>query len=468
MSKDKIQLLSPLFLKYQTDFEKNPRSRVFAPLAEMYRKLGMTDKAMEILSQGIRFHPGYAMGYLGLAFCYHDIRQFTLAYSTLRPLVEGNRDNIRLQKLFADVCLELNYKEEALDTYKYLLFINPRDKEVAAQVTKLERIIEEQYRPVHQPIYIPEAEFTSPQGPSYNSQIFDTDKLENRPNASKADFDDWMALDLSREQKSNIKTDDPHDFWNLKKGDAPLDLTEVRKEEVELAEEKVEASAASYNDVSLDEPEEIRDYFDHELKIDLDLDDESDNESDEEKDEQEEQDKAEIPLVTHTLVDLYCGQGHMEKALEVLEKILILNPKDQRTIDKISEIRSLMSPFEETSSDEEEQESEYEVDEMATFEKVPEEFQVAETILMPNPVQTPALKPKLSIIDDISEEDGRKHLMSFFDEQIKPQEVEEVIVTPKVSPKTDKKAEKVKAVEEKMAQFLKKIQKRALDYQARV
>ena len=58
MSKDKIQLLSPLFLKYQADYEKNPRSRVFAPLAETYRKLGMTDKAMEILSQGIRFHPG--------------------------------------------------------------------------------------------------------------------------------------------------------------------------------------------------------------------------------------------------------------------------------------------------------------------------------------------------------------------------------------------------------------------------
>ena len=159
MSKEKTQLLSPLFLKYQADYEKNPRSRVFAPLAETYRKLGMTDKAMEILSQGIRFHPTYIMGYLGLAFCYFDLRQYSLAYNTLRPLVETSRDNIRLQKLFAEICLELGYREESLDTFKYLLFINPRDKEVAMQVATLESLIEEHYKPVHQPIYIPESEF---------------------------------------------------------------------------------------------------------------------------------------------------------------------------------------------------------------------------------------------------------------------------------------------------------------------
>ena len=126
MSKEKTQLLSPLFLKYQADYEKNPRSRVFAPLAETYRKLGMTDKAMEILSQGIRFHPNYVMGYLGLAFCYFDLRQYSLAYNTLKPLIETSRNNIRLQKLFAEICLELGYKEEALDTFKY--FQGSRDR----------------------------------------------------------------------------------------------------------------------------------------------------------------------------------------------------------------------------------------------------------------------------------------------------------------------------------------------------
>jgi tetratricopeptide (TPR) repeat protein len=219
MSRDKLQLLSPLFLKYQSEYEKNPRSRVFAPLAETYRKLGMTDKAMEILAQGIRFHPTYVMGYLGLAFCYFDIKQYNLSYSTLRPLVESNRDNIRLQKLFADICLQLNHKEEALETYKYLLFINPRDKEIAAQVTMLENLLESQYRPTHKPIYIPEEELKS----DYKSSpTFDVEKLQEKPKSDALDFDDWLALDLSKETKTPEKTEDQYDFWNLNKGTTQL------------------------------------------------------------------------------------------------------------------------------------------------------------------------------------------------------------------------------------------------------
>lgn len=411
MSKDKIQLLSPLFLKYQADYEKNPRSRVFAPLAETYRKLGMTDKAMEILSQGIRFHPTYVMGYLGLAFCYFDLKQYPLAYNTLRPLVETSRDNIRLQKLFADVCLELSYKEEALDTYKYLLFINPRDKEVAMQVSTLESLIEEQYKPTHQPIYIPESEFRN--DPKENSRnLFDVDKLDNKPLSSKADFDDWMTLDLSREQKE--VQEDPYELWNLKKGDTtvdplaqPIEVFAVEKEEIHL---------------------ELTD--------------------DDDEEEIEDEAPTSVPLVTHTLVDLYCGQGHIEKALEVLEKILLLNPTDQKTISKILEIKALMGPLEEESA-------------------------VVEAIVRP--------RPHLEVLEETSEEDGRKNLMSILDQQLGHVEVSEA---KSVEEKEDKKAKEPKAakkptaqalenqrkraIEEKLTQFLKKIQKRALDYQARV
>jgi tetratricopeptide (TPR) repeat protein len=447
MSKDKIQLLSPLFLKYQEDFEKNPRSRVFAPLAETYRKLGMTDKAMEILSQGIRFHPTYVMGYLGLAFCYFDIRQFNLAYSTLRPLVENSRDNIRLQKLFADVCLELGYRDEALDTYKYLLFINPRDKEAADRVSTLEKILEEQYKPVHQPIYIPESEFKSPAIASHNEQMFDIDKLENRPNASQADFDDWMALDLSREQKLT-KTSDPYDSWNLKKGDGHLDLShkedakEIVIEEIQAEEAPVEKMA----DIQREEhrwPQEETVHHDS-LKIDLDLD------SDETLELEQEAPKEtikETPLVTHTLVDLYIGQGHIEKALEVLGKILSLNPRDQKTIDKISEIKTMMSGAEEETI-------------VVKEEVESKEFNIEELFNSHPKAKKPA-KPKLSVVSEASEEDGRKQLMSIFDEQVKPVELKEDI-------KKANGAEKARAIEEKLSQFLKKIQKRALDYQARL
>ena len=43
---------------------------------------------------------------------------------------------------------------------------------------------------------------------------------------------------------------------------------------------------------------------------------------DNENSEQSHEDEA--PIITHTLVDLYCKQGHIDKAKEILENILEL------------------------------------------------------------------------------------------------------------------------------------------------
>ena len=411
MSKDKFQLLSPLFLKYQADFEKNSRSRVFAPLAETYRKLGMTDKAMEILSQGIRFHPTYLMGYLGLAFCYYDIKQYNLAYSTLRPFVESNRDNIRLQKLFSDVCLELGKKEEALETLKYLLFVNPRDKAIAELVQSVEKEVDNKYHTHHRPIIIPEDEFASEVSPNSKSEFFDLGKLNSSKNENNNDFDDWMTLDLNPEiSTENSSTNNNFDLWNLKKGDEVLNLQNEQKEEIANFDVKLNLE---------DEGDEKSDFqiklaLTETLKFPIN------------KKTTKENIINNTPLVTHTLVDLYCGQGHTEKALEVLHKILLLNPNDQRTINKIKEIEDLFQPLEQY--DEEKQ--------------------------TPAPIHL----VEVSEPDEVSEEDGRRHLMSLIDEKLGPIEVVE----------DNSRLIAAQALEEKLSLFLKKIQKRALDYQDRV
>lgn len=335
---DKKLLFSPLFLKYQADFEKDPRSRVFAPLAEIYRKVGMTDKAMEILSQGLRFHPTYVVAHIGLAFCYYDIRQFNLAYNTLKPFVHESRDNIRLQKLFSDICLALSKKDEALETLKYLLFINPRDKEIAASVKELELELESATAVKHVPIIMPEETSET------NYEIEPTFQVEKLTSEPKADFDDWTTVSLGTDIVKKIRPAEPK------------------------IEHKIEWDMDESEPISLTRPDRS-------------------------------------PVVTHTLVDLYCGQGHLEKALEILDKILILNPGDQRTIDKKNEIMALLSP------------------------------QAAEVIH--------------ENYEDKSEEDGRKQLMDFIDEHV------HVEVDPD-------------QLSKKFDTFLKKIQKRALDYQSRI
>lgn len=165
-----------LVKKYEEILANDPSSRVFSQLGELYRKLGMLEQALNLYREGIKKHPSYTLGYMGLAFCYFDLEQFQLAYATLRPIVESARDNIRMQKLFAQCCEKLNYKEEALTTWKYLLFINPKDQEYSARVLALESGPTELVDELKYP------------------QSFEVDKIHASP---IDDVDDWIRMDLS-------------------------------------------------------------------------------------------------------------------------------------------------------------------------------------------------------------------------------------------------------------------------------
>jgi len=266
--------ISPLIEKYSEVFEKDSTSRVFAPLAEGYRQAGLIEKAMSILKIGIRHNPAYLQGYITLGNCYFDVGEFNLAYSTLRPLISDNRDNIRLQKLFASSCVEIGHNDEALESYKYLLFLNPKDEEVSKAVRELESKDTEEDL-----IIVPN-----------NSEKFDLEEIEVRPETVKSSLDEWIKVDLDKsEDKSESK-------------------------EVEEVVEEVESWEMEKPSVSP-------------LKIV----------------ESPEKEIVSEPVITHSLVDLYINQGHILKAKELLNKIIELNPNETSSIKKLEEIKTIES-----------------------------------------------------------------------------------------------------------------------------
>src|SRR5690554_5740878 len=262
-----------LLAKYSELYKKNPKSRVFAPLAESYRKLGMLDEALQILRDGIKRHPDYVMGYVVLAHCYFDRENFEQAYSALRPFVAKNLENISLQKLFAEVCLNLGHLEEALQTFKYLLLLNPKDAHVWEQVRLLEDdllVDEEEDRGLSQ------------------RESEDTGEFGD-------DEDDWVQVNFNQASRSGDE-DDELDEWNM----------EAPEKESLLAFKKEVAG-------------DRLDVLEHELDDDY-YHEEYDNA--EEDPETFSQDEGGQPIITHTLVDLYERQGHRDKAIELLESIL--------------------------------------------------------------------------------------------------------------------------------------------------
>jgi tetratricopeptide (TPR) repeat protein len=50
---------------------------------------------------------------------------------------------------------------------------------------------------------------------------------------------------------------------------------------------------------------------------------------------------SDAPIVSHTLIDLYCAQHYYDKAIELLEKILELNPDDEASQVKLRKVKQL-------------------------------------------------------------------------------------------------------------------------------
>ena len=290
---------SALLAKYFGMYKKNPRSKVFAPLAESFRKLGMLDDAFKVLKEGIRNHPNYTLGYIVLAHCYYDQEKHELAYNTLRPIISQNADNISLQKIFAQSCIHLGYLEEALDTYKYLLFMNPKDKNFAEQVKRLE-----------DDLMIGHTKLSL-------DQLIKAPETEIYPRIDSSD-DDWVQMDFTRPADKPLATPTAEpaplgDEWVMKKtglGDHPILKNET------IPQRPLE------DDYYADEFEE--DFGDIEEVNAQSL-------------------EADTPLISHTLIDLYCAQNYFDKALELLDKILELNPNDHSTLAKKHQVLQMKS-----------------------------------------------------------------------------------------------------------------------------
>ena len=205
--------------KYLSTLEKDPSSRVFAPLAEYYRKNGLLTQAIDTLSEGIKHNPEYVLGHLGLAFCHHDNGATKRAYDILRPLVDSNRDNIRMLKLFSDICLDLKKNQEALQYLKFLLFINPKDQETAEKVKELESNNSD-----FGPIKFNIEDDLSESGEQIQ---FNVDAISSTPEAS-SDMDEWIQVDFKSPEEKTLSTDG----WSMEK-DISLDQVENQDSENE-------------------------------------------------------------------------------------------------------------------------------------------------------------------------------------------------------------------------------------------
>lgn len=133
--------------EYQLLLMRNPSSRVFAPLAESYRKMGLLQQALEICEKGVKYNPDYPSGLVAYGKVLFEVNRFEEAAHIFNRATELQKDNILAHKLQALSLAKLSKHKEALRSYKHVLFLNPNDIQAKKFVENWEYLESTDYKP---------------------------------------------------------------------------------------------------------------------------------------------------------------------------------------------------------------------------------------------------------------------------------------------------------------------------------
>ena len=106
-------------------YRRNPQSKIFAPLSEMYRKNGLVDEAKTLCERGLSFHPDYLSGKMAYAALLLDSGEFQEALSMLQEVLVERPHNILAHKLLIKIYTKLGLEDKVAEVENELLKINP-------------------------------------------------------------------------------------------------------------------------------------------------------------------------------------------------------------------------------------------------------------------------------------------------------------------------------------------------------
>ncbi|WP_136514263.1 tetratricopeptide repeat protein [Geomonas edaphica] len=115
--------------RYEDLLAKDAKSLCFAPLSELYRKLGLLDDAISVARKGCAAHPEYPLGFLALGNACYAKGESADACQALEKAVELKPDHIQAMKLLSQIYVELGRIDAARDILGRVLQRDPEDLE---------------------------------------------------------------------------------------------------------------------------------------------------------------------------------------------------------------------------------------------------------------------------------------------------------------------------------------------------
>ncbi len=133
--------ITPEIERYLSMWQRDPHSRVFAPLAEAYRKIGQVDRAIEICEKGLEIHPNYVSGRVALGRAYYEKGDYGAAKTQLEMVFEADPENLVAAKTLGEIYENEGNLEKALLAYRLAHYSTPSAEEIVEKISSLEERI---------------------------------------------------------------------------------------------------------------------------------------------------------------------------------------------------------------------------------------------------------------------------------------------------------------------------------------
>jgi tetratricopeptide (TPR) repeat protein len=122
---------------YRRKYELNPHARVFAPLADLYRKAGRLDEALLILKEGLQHHPRYISALVILGKCQRDAGDMEAARETFDQVLLLDPDNLVVLKLLAEHAAQRQDWRTASGFLARVVLLDPTDEPAESELGRI-------------------------------------------------------------------------------------------------------------------------------------------------------------------------------------------------------------------------------------------------------------------------------------------------------------------------------------------
>lgn len=307
----------------------NPYDREFYTLASEYAKLGKLEDAKRVCLKALEKIPGHFQARLLLTQIFIAEGRFKEAREQVERVLLVVPDNVTANHLAADISLALGEREIALKYYKVVELFEPGRVGVKEKIVELEskKEIKQEEESV--------ASFEE-------KEVEREDILEEKEKAKEKDLE---AEEIKEEEKSPIFDEVSEEENELLKmvdlgsdeGNLLIDEgASFKEDEVqeEIAKQIVEEEEVieSQNEVK----EGVENNNDELLK------EEHIEEEEFKLEEKEEEKGSSFGISTATLAEIYERQGYPEKAIEILEHLLLKEPDREDIKLKIEKLKRQM------------------------------------------------------------------------------------------------------------------------------